>query len=182
MKISNEAARLKTAVQHAPVGCVVYVTKQYARHFTAPPRDGRTYLVEDPLRDGVHHLSLPDGTYKCMEKCVYPYKVPGLPLTRHEKRVKGKKPKKKSSRVAKDFSTEINVHATSDASPAISLIDIHRVMRICGFRKSFIYEQADFPVPVKLGESRRSPVRWVENEVVAWVYALASKRITNTAT
>lgn len=179
MKFSKEAARLKTAVQNAPVGCLVYVAKQYAKHFTTPPRDGHTYVVEDPQRQGVHHRTNPDGTYECMEKRVYPYKVPGLPLTHHAKRVKGKKTKKKGSRLASDFGNGVTVQGAFDAPPEISLIDINRVMRISGFKTSFIYAQADFPRPVKLGESRRSPVRWIEAEVVAWIQALVYKRNIN---
>lgn len=179
MKKPSEASRLKFAVQNAPEGCLVYVTKESARLFAAPPSDGRTYVVEDINRKGVHHWTCPDGSYERLEKRVYPYKVPGLRLTFHEKNVKGKRAKKNGSRVASDFGTGVAVRGAADAPPAICLIDIHRVMRITGFKKSFIYEQVDFPQPVRLGTSRRSSVRWVEMEIFAWVNALISKR-TNT--
>nr|WP_282598179.1 AlpA family phage regulatory protein [Acidovorax sp. JG5] len=62
--------------------------------------------------------------------------------------------------------------------PAIRLIGIERVMAIVGFQKSFIYAQPDFPEPVRLGPSRRSAVRWVEAEVLAWCEKLISRRST----
>lgn len=176
MKKPSEASRLKFAVQNAPEGCLVYVAKESARHFAAPPRDGLTYVVEDINRKGVHHWTCPDGSYERLEKRVYPYKVPGLRLTFHEKNVKGKRSKKNASRVASDFGTGVAVQGAVDAPPAICLIDIHRVMRITGFKKSFIYEQVDFPQPVRLGTTQRSSVRWVEQEIFQWVNSLLIKR------
>lgn len=105
MKKSSEASRLKFVIQNAPEGCLVYVAKESARHFTAPPRDGRTYVVEDINRKGVHHWTCSDGSYERLEKHGYPNKVPGLRLTFHEKNVKGKRSKKNASRVASDFGT-----------------------------------------------------------------------------
>lgn len=181
MKKSSEASRLKSAIQQGPKDCVVLVAKEYARYFAVPPRDGRTYVVEDPHRKGVHHWTYPDGTYSCHEKITYPYKVPGLPLTHYGKRVKGKPTKRKGSRFARDFGMGVTVQGASATPPALSLIDINRVMQISGFKTSFIYERADFPKPVKLGETPRSPVRWIEAEIYSWCEALISKRNTNTA-
>ena len=180
MNKSSEASRLKTAIQRTPKDCVVLVAKEYARYFAVPPRDGRTYVVEDPHRKGVHHWTYPDGAYSCHEKITYPYKVPGLPLTHYGKRVKCKPTmKKKGSRVASDYAAGVLVQGASEVPPAISLIDINRVMRITGFKTSFIYERADFPQPVKLGETPRSPVRWIEAEILSWCDALVSKRNTS---
>lgn len=177
MNKSSEASRFKTAIQRTPQDYVVYVAKEHARHFAVPPSDGHIYVVEDPRRRGVLHWTHPDGTYACLEhKRTYPYKAPGLPLTFHEKRVKGKPTKKKGMRFARDFSRGVTVQNESDTPPALSLIDINRVMQISGFKTSFIYERADFPKPVKLGKTPRSPVRWIEAEVYSWCEALISKR------
>jgi predicted DNA-binding transcriptional regulator AlpA len=155
---------------------MIFIGADYAQHFKSVPKDGHTYIVEDPLRKHVHHWTRPDGSYERIEKRAYPYKAAGLPLTFHEKKVKGKRAKKNGLRVASDFGTGVAVRGAADAPPSICLIDIHRVMRITGFKKSFIYEQVDFPQPVRLGTSRRSSVRWVEVEIFAWVNALMSKR------
>lgn len=177
MKHSNEAARLKTAVQNAPAGCMVYVAKQYATYFTSPPLDGRTYMVEDLRRPGILHVTYPDGTYERREEGAFRNnKLPGQWQRHHDKRVKRNWIMKKGSRLASDFGTGMAVHGATDTPPSICLIDIHRVMRITGFKKSFIYEQVDFPEPVRLGTSRRSSVRWVESEIYQWVSALLSKR------
>lgn len=181
MKHSNEAARLKTAVQNAPAGCMVYVAKQYATYFTSPPCDGRTYMVEDLRRHGILHVTYPDGTYERREVGVCRNNnLPGQWKKPHDKRAKRKWLMKKGSRLACDFGTGMAVPGATDTPPAFCLIDIHRVMRITGFKKSFIYEQVDFPEPVRLGTSRRSSVRWVEAEILAWVSALMSKRSRST--
>ncbi len=180
MKKSNEATRLKLVVRAAPENCMVVVSPEYAQCFKSVPKDGRTYVVADPLRKQVLHWTYPDGTYARVEKPVYPVTVPELLLTIREKRVKGQpRRKKKRSRVADELCAETSVQSQSDAPPAICLIDIKRVMRISGFKKSFIYEQLDFPAPVRLGTSQRSSVRWIEEEVIQWVSALAAKRPTN---
>ena len=58
------------------------------------------------------------------------------------------------------------------------LITLARVTEIIGFKKSFVYEQPDFPEPIRLGSSRRAAVRWVEAEVVAWAAKLMARRST----
>lgn len=177
MKKTNEASRLKLIVRAAPENCMVFVSAEHAQHFKSVPKDGRTYVVADPLRKQVLHWTYPDGTYARVEKPVYPVTVPELLLTIREKRVKGQpRRKKKRSRIADDFGVETPVQHQSDDPPAICLIDIKRVMRITGFKKSFIYEQPDFPAPVRLGTSQRSAVRWVDAEVCLWVQKLIAKR------
>ena len=180
MKKYTEAARLKLVVHAAPDNCMVFVSPEYARHFKSVPKDGRTYIVADPLLKQVLHWTYPDGTYARVEKTAYPYTVPGLPLTIHAKRVKGQpRSKKKLSRISDEFSAAATVQRQSDDPPVICLIDIKRVMRISGFKKSFIYEQPDFPAPVRLGTSKRSAVRWVEEEVILWAKSRVEARDQN---
>lgn len=176
MKLSNVAARLKSIIQRAPADCVVYVTQQYADYYTAPPNDGRTYVVEDSRRPHVLHWTYPDGSYMRFDEKSQPT-VGGMPIVINPKKVFHRDRKNgKQSRFANKVCASATVIRQDDAPPAICLIDIHRVMRITGFKKSFIYEQTDFPEPVRLGTSRRSSVRWVEVEIFAWVNALMSKR------
>jgi predicted DNA-binding transcriptional regulator AlpA len=177
MKTTNEASRLKLVVRAAPENCMVVVSPEYAQYFKSVPKDGRTYVVADPLRKQLLHWTYPDGTYARVEKPKYPLSVPELLLTIREKRVKGQpRRKKKRSRVADEFGVDTTVQRQSDDPPSICLIDIKRVMRISGFKKSFIYEQPDFPAPVRLGTSQRSAVRWVESEVVLWANNKVEKR------
>ena len=51
-------------------------------------------------------------------------------------------------------------------------------MSIIGFAKSFIYAQPDFPEAVRWGHSRRSAVRWVESEILAWCEKHMARRST----
>lgn len=159
---------------------MVFVSPEYAHKYKSVPKDGRTYIVADPHRKHVLHWTYPDGTYECTEKATYPHDVPGMALTIHAKRVKGQPSrKKKRPRIADEFIGGSIAQCPSDNPPAICLIDINRVMRITGFRKSFIYEQSNFPAPVRLGATQRSAVRWIEAEIYQWVNALAAKRPTN---
>jgi predicted DNA-binding transcriptional regulator AlpA len=176
MKHSNVALRLKTDIQRAPVGCIVYVTQQYAEYFTKPPSDGHTYVIEDPRRSHVLHFTYPDGRYKCDDGKSPPI-VGGIPIVINPKRVFYSDRKNgKRTRLAHKVCAKANVVRQDDAPLPICLIDIHRVMRITGFKRTFIYEQSDFPEPVRLGTSRRSSVRWVESEIYQWVNALLAKR------
>jgi len=157
----------------------VLVGAEYAHYFSPTPQDGRTYIVTDPDQPRVLHWTYPDGTYERDDsKRNYPHVVPGLALTICEARVKGTKQKKKHKRLAHDLHLIGTDQGASAAHLATTLIDINRVMRMTGFKTSFIYERADFPQPVKLGDSPRSPVRWLESEVVSWIDALVSKRNT----
>lgn len=176
MRKSSEFARLKTVIQSAPAGSYVFVTQQYAEYFTAPPSDGRTYVVEDPRRPHVFHFTYPDGRYKCIDDKSQ-LTVGGIPIVIHPKRVFYSDRKNgKRTRLAHKVCAKATVVRQDDTPPEIRLIDIHRVMRITGFKKSFIYEQPDFPEPVRLGTSRRSSVRWLESEIFQWVNALLTKR------
>ena len=161
---------------------MVFVSAEYAHKYKSVPKDGRTYIVADPHRNHVLHWTYPDGTYACVEKAKYPYAEPGLALTIHAKRVKGQPSrKKKRPRIADEFIGGSTVRCASDDSPSICLIDINRVMRITGFRKSFIYEQLNFPAPIRLGTSQRSAVRWVEAEIYQWVKDMMEARDKNNA-
>ncbi len=173
----DELDRIYSAIRTGPANCHVLVSAEFARYFKKVPKDGRTYIVEDPNRTGVQHWTYPDGTYVRMERKVYPYKIPELNLTFFGKRVKGEVRKKAGKpRTAESLSATHATKTPSEALPTICLIDINRVMRICGFKKSFIYDQVNFPQPIRLGTSRRSAVRWVESEVIQWVQELAGKR------
>lgn len=170
----SEFAALKARIEAAPKNCQVLVGTDYAHLFKSPPKDGRTYIVEDPERKGVTHWTYPDGSYVCVD-------LNRNPLTKffeiRERRIYGvPHRKKKPARLASDLANGVSVRGDADPIPAMALIDIKRVMRISGFKKSFIYEQPNFPQPVKLGDSRRAPVRWVESEVLAWVQELVAKR------
>lgn len=179
MKASKrtESDNLKATVKAAPKNCMVLVSPEFAHHFKTVPKDGRTYVVQDPQRPHVQHWTYPDGTYARFGKETRPFKVPGFPMTLHEKKVKGlRRHKKTLSRTAGEFCADLTIQRQSDDPPVVCLIDIKRVMRICGFKKSFIYEQTDFPAPVRLGTSKRSSVRWIESEIIHWVSDLAAKR------
>jgi predicted DNA-binding transcriptional regulator AlpA len=181
MRKSSEFARLKTVIQSAPAGCYVFVTQQYAEFFTAPPSDGRTYVVEDPRRPHVLHFTYPDGRYKCFDDKSLPT-VGGFPVIVHPKRVFYSDRKNgKRTRLAHKVCAKATVVRQDDTPPEIRLLDIHRVMNITGYKKSFIYAQPDFPEPVRLGTSRRSSVRWIEAEILGWVRDLMSKRNGNQA-
>jgi len=160
----------------------VLVGAEYAKHFTAPPSDGRTYVVEDPRRPDVLHFTYPDGSYKCVDG-KSPPTVGGIPIVIHPKRVFYSDRKNgKRTRLAHKVCAKATVVRQDDTPPEIRLIDLHRVMRITGFKKSFIYaQQPNFPEPVRLGTSRRSSVRWIEAEVLGWVRNLMSKRNGNQA-
>lgn len=181
MEIAKRTAenRLRATIAAASDSSYVYVAKQYTPLLKSIPRDGRIYVVEDPRSAHVCHLTYPDGRYVRMDS-QSSTKQPGQPHSvKVEIRTKSPngKPKKHAHRLAERFTVGVKIQRQSEDSPSICLIDIHRVMRICGFKKSFIYEQFDFPKPVRLGASQRSSVRWVESEVVNWVAALTSQRI-----
>lgn len=182
MKNLAEALRLRTAIQESPVGTTVYVSKKYAAYYATPPDDGHTYAVQDPLRKNVCHWTFPDGTYECHDATGQIGKAPISIVTVRKKKVKpadGWKPSKQ--RLARQLTKGKVIKRQSDAPPEICLIDIERVMRITGYGKSFIYDRKDFPQPVKLGESQRSSVRWIESEVIEWVQTLANKRAASVA-
>jgi predicted DNA-binding transcriptional regulator AlpA len=149
----------------------VYVTEDYAPAFRKPPRDGNVYIVEDPKRRGVLHWTDRDGHYLCLEE-----KSALLVPVSSTKGPRNKKPKKPVRRVEQLTSSAL-LQSVPDADPVpIRLIKLERVMQITGFGKSFLYEQADFPRPVKLGIAKRAAVRWSEAEVTAWVNNLLAGR------
>ncbi|MBB1076379.1 AlpA family phage regulatory protein [Rhodoferax sp. 4810] len=159
----------------------VLVSAEYAKHFKPAPQDGRTYVVADPRRPGVLHFTYPDGRYKC-DDGKSPPTVGGIPIVIHPKRVFYSDRKNgKRTRLAHKVCAKATVVRQDSTPPEICLIDIHRVTRITGFKKSFIYAQPDFPEPVRLGASRRSSVRWIEAEILGWVRDLVSKRNGNQA-
>lgn len=66
-------------------------------------------------------------------------------------------------------------------------IRIKAVLEKVGLSRASIYARLDprsrsydstFPRPIKLGESSRSGVAWLEDEVDSWITSLASRRAT----
>ena len=155
----------------------VLVTGQYASQFRSLPNDGRVYIIQDPRRPWVHHVTHANGAYSRLDD-----KNPRIHVAVQVIR-NGKKhavqckyapmPKQRQIGECMVIATELSAGALP-----IQMIDLKRVMQITSFRKSFIYEQMgiDFPIPIRLGSSRRSAARWVQSEVVAWVNALVTKR------
>lgn len=180
MKISNEAIRLKAALRAQPTPCTVIVSADYAEHFKPVPKDGHTYVVQDPSRSGVYHMVQPDGKHVILDK-KQPPTCPGFSgkVEVRTKYLTGAR-KKKAPRHSTKLTIGVPVERASEDPPVIQLIDIERVMSIVGFAKSFIYSQPDFPEPVRLGSSRRAAVRWVASEVELWVQKLMAKRSTAT--
>ena len=182
MKLKRK--QIDSVIQESPPNCTVLVSAEFAHLFRLIPKDGRTYVVNDPNHRHVQHWTFPDGSYVRQDSKAHTQKGSAILFRSREKRTlyKDRKSIKQKTRIAEDVSTQKRVSRQSDEPPEICLIDIQRVMRIVGFRKSFIYEQADFPKPVRLGTSRRSAVRWIESEIVQWCFELAHKRSITTPT
>ena len=173
------ASSVASTLAAMPKGSLVFVSADYAKHFKPVPKDGHTYLVQDPERLWVHHMLQPDGTHIVLDKKKQPLRCPGFSgkVSVHVKDMTGKA-KKKAPRYSTLLTVGVPIEREPEDPPAIRLIGIERVMAITGFQKSFIYAQPDFPEPVRLGPSRRSAVRWVEAEVLAWCEKLISHRST----
>ena len=171
------ASRLKATVQASAESSMVLVTAEFATQFRSIPTDGRTNMVQDPKRNWVYHLTYPDGKYESWDTKIPRAVAPGLAITFRGKQVQylGHK-NKKQPRIAAAISEGATIKRQTDSPPEVCLIDINRVIKICGFKKSFIYEQPGFPEPIRLGTSRRSSVRWIESEIVQWVNELVAKR------
>lgn len=149
----------------------VYVPREYAKHFRRPPHDGNVYIVEDPTRPGVLHWTDREGRYTRTSD------ADPWAITVGPKKVQGAKRPKQSARRIEHLPATVPLMSVPDADPVpVRLIKLERVMQITGFGKSFLYEQADFPPPVKLGKAKRAAVRWNEAEVIAWVNNLLSQR------
>ena len=175
-KLTSAALRKVIARFDAP--CTVLVSSELSSFFKPVPKDGRTYIVQDGLKPSIHHLVRPDGLHDVLDKKPT-QSCPGYSgkVSVHVKDLSGKA-KKKSPRYSTLLTVGVPIESEPEDPPAIRLIGIERVMAIVGFQKSFIYAQPDFPEPVRLGPSRRSAVRWVEAEVLAWCEKLISRRST----
>ena len=178
MNTSPEANRLKARLRAWPQPCTVLVSASHASQFKPAPRDGHAYIVQDPVRPWVHHWMRPDGTHVVLDK-KQSQQCPGFSgkVTVRIKDLSGKA-KKKAPRYSTLLTVGLPIESEPELPPAIRLIGIERVMVIVGFAKSFIYAQPDFPEPVRLGSSRRSAVRWIEAEVLAWCEKLMARRST----
>ena len=174
------ASSVASTLAAMPKGSLVFVSADYAKHFKPAPKDGHTYVVQDPNRLWVHHMVQPDGKHVILDK-KQPPTCPGF-SGKVEVRTKylTSARKKKAPRHSTKLTIGVPVERASEDPPVIQLIDIERVMSIVGFAKSFIYSQPDFPEPVRLGSSRRAAVRWVASEVELWVQKLMAKRSTAT--
>ncbi len=172
------ATSVASTLAAMPKDSLVFVSATFAKHFKPAPKDGHTYVVQDPDRLWIHHMTQPSGKHVLMDKKQPPH-CPGY-SGKVEVRTKylNGAPKKKAPRHSTKLTIGVPVERASDDPPVIQLIDIERVMSIVGFQKSFIYAQPDFPEPVRLGSSRRAAVRWVASEVELWVQKLMAKRST----
>lgn len=155
----------------------VYVSKEFADKFRSPPKDGRVYIVQDVRRPWVHHVTHANGTYSRFD-AKNPHVQVEVQVIRNGKKITfpsryEPKPKRRQHEELQTTATEVG----SGTLP-IRLIGIKRVMDITGFKKSFLHERAsvDFPLPIRLGTSRRAAARYVESEILQWVDALMSKR------
>lgn len=169
-------------VAATPQKTTVLVTGQYAAQFRSLPNDGRVYIIQDHRRPWVHHVTHANGTYTRIDDKNTRIHV-ATQVIRNGKKFTmpsryGPKPKKRQIEEIMATATELSAGALP-----IQMIELKRVMQITSFRKSFIYEQMgiDFPMPIRLGNSRRSAVRWLQSEVVSWVQALADKRSNETS-
>ena len=178
MKNPPEADRLKACLRALPQPCTVLVSASHASHFKPAPKDGHAYIVQDPMQPWVHHWMRHDGTHVVLDK-KQSQRCPGFSgkVSVHVKDLTGKA-RKKAPRYSTLLTVGIPIEREPEDPPAIRLIGIERVMAIVGFQKSFIYAQPDFPEAVRLGTSRRSAVRWVEAEVLAWCDRLMARRST----
>jgi predicted DNA-binding transcriptional regulator AlpA len=178
VKCSTEAARLKSILSAQPKPCMVLVSAAYAKQFKPAPKDGHTYVVQDPDRLWVHHMLRADGKHVILDKKQPPH-CPGYSgkVSVHVKDLSGKA-KKKAPRYSTLLTVGVPIERESNDPPAIRLIGIERVIAIVGFQKSFIYSQPDFPEAVRWGQSRRSAVRWVESEVLTWCEKHMARRST----
>lgn len=167
LKQSRLAAQVMAAIAACPPDVTrVYIPAAYADLFRRVPKNGREYLVQDPNSRRVLHWTHTDGSYERIDDGKLTVKV-------EVRRTRSKKPKKRIA--GRDAMAHVRT-VKPDAAPEICLIDLPRVMQICGFRRSFVYERADFPKPIRLGTAQRSAVRWVESEIVAWTRAQVAAR------
>lgn len=177
----QQTSRLHAAIRTAGQNLLVVVGKEHAEHFKAVPKDGNTYIVQDPLHPSVHHMTRRDGSYVCLDGNHGTKRTgvaDGTTMVKVDVHIKGRTRKvaKKAHRIASEISASVAARRQQDTPPEISLIDIHRVMLISGFGRSFIHAHPTFPTPVRLGSSRRAASRWIESEVVRWANDLAAQR------
>ena|SRR5450830_1325317 len=74
---------------------------------------------------------------------------------------------------------------TDGDTPPLRLIPIETVQAILGVGRTFVREKSasnDLPKPVKLGNSRKSAIRWFEHEIFDYLKKLSAQRETNRST
>lgn len=172
------ASSVASTLAAIPKSSLVIVSAANAKHFKPVPKDGHTYVVQDPDRLWVHHMVCPDGKHVVLDK-KQSQACPGYSgkVAVRKKDLTGQA-KKKTPRYSTLLTVGAPIEREPDDPPVIRLIGIERVMSIVGFAKSFIYAQPDFPEAVRWGQSRRSAVRWVESEVLAWCQKHMARRST----
>lgn len=181
-----QASRLRATIRAAGQNLLVVVGKEYAQHFQAVPKDGNTYMVQDPVHPSIQHVTRSDGSYVRLDGKHATYRLRGAEMSSTVKvdvHIKGctRNVAKKSHRLANQIGNGVAIRRQLETTPEICLIDIHRVMLISGFGRSFIHAHPTFPVPVRLGKSRRAASRWIESEVIRWANDLAAQRSTTRA-
>ena len=182
----QQASRLHAAIRTAGQNLLIVVGKEHAEHFKAVPKDGNTYIVQDPLHPSVHHMTRRDGSYVRLDgkhETKRTGDADATTVVQVDVHIKGcaRKVVKKAHRIASEISASVATRRQQDTPPEICLIDIHRVMLISGFGRSFIHAHPTFPAPVRLGSSRRAASRWIESEVVRWANDLAAQRSSSRA-
>jgi predicted DNA-binding transcriptional regulator AlpA len=146
----------------------VLVSAEFAMYVNPPPLDGNTYIIENPRRPWLKHVSCP--------------RLGVFTLDTRKQKLK--------PRLSTNFSVEAlqsdptDVHSKRSDQLPVKLIRLQTVLEMIGRGKSYVYEHAgiDFPSPIKSGTSRRASSRWLESEVVAWVNRQASNRPTQVNT
>ena len=126
MKIpkAQQARRLSAAIRTAGQNLMVLVGKEHAPHFKAVPKDGNTYIVQDPLHPGVHHMTRADGSYVRLDGKYVATNADAATTVRVDVHIKGcaRKVAKKAHRLASQISANVAMRRQLDTPPEISLI------------------------------------------------------------
>lgn len=180
MNEANQAAFDKLYAQIQATGAThVCLEARYQHLFSPAPADGRVYMFPDMDDPNMAYLSNEAGQYERLDRVEASVRLlsrkTAIQTTPHElvrrkHSVYGVRHKHK--RIRRD-------EQLKNFTPSMRLISLKKVIEIVGFNKTFIYAQVElhqFPLPVKLGHSRRAASRWVEEEVIEWVENLMSSR------
>jgi predicted DNA-binding transcriptional regulator AlpA len=170
-------AQFRQAITQSALGTYVFIQAEFAREFQKIDPDGRFHFVQNPNQKSIYHITNPDGSTEVWDgrKFKDGQLIDGV---RHfAKRVKGVKRGRQKGKREADATSKSAAIVRPAGPPEICLCDIHRVELITGFKKSFIYERSDFPIPITWGSSKRAASRWVEAEVIQWVKDAMQSRL-----